>query len=81
MLWSGFMKNGEYAIGYAVSYSGDITGPWVQMPQSLNNDGGHAMIFTDFSGQLLMSYHTNDLPERMVLRPIYVYEDKVIFLN
>lgn len=81
MTWSSFLKNGEYAIGMAVSSSGNILGPWVNCPRSLNDDGGHAMIFYDFNGQMLMSYHTNELPERIVLRPIHVEESKIMFLN
>ena len=81
MIWSSFRKNGEYAIGLAVSESGKLTGPWVHSPESLNDDGGHAMLFRDFKGRLVMSYHTNEQPERVVLRPVYLEGERLLFLN
>ncbi|PWG80628.1 glycoside hydrolase family 43 protein [Pararcticibacter amylolyticus] len=58
MLWSSYTKAGKYAIGLARSESGTIAGPWTQDDQPLNDDdGGHAMIFTDFKGVLRISYH------------------------
>ena len=58
MVWSSFNKKGNYAIGVAVSESGTISGPWKHLPEPLNDDdGGHAMIFTDFSGQRRIAYH------------------------
>lgn len=81
MIWSSYLKNGEYAVGQALSDSGNILGPWKNSPESLNNDGGHAMIFYDFNGQMLMSYHTNEHPTRIVLRPIHIIDGKIMFLN
>ncbi len=81
LFWSSFRQNGEYAIGKAVSRSGNPAGPWIQSREPLKDDGGHAMLFRDMKGSLLMSYHTNDLPERVVLRPVRIEDEEVIFLN
>lgn len=57
MLWSSFGKSG-YALGVARSASGKITGPWKQDAEPLfSADGGHAMLFSTFSGQLMLSLH------------------------
>ena len=72
MLWSTFGKHG-YAIGYSVSQSGGIEGPWVPAEQPLfDRDGGHGMLFTDKSGQLMLTIHSpNDTPnERAVFLPV-----------
>ena len=81
MIWSSFLKNGEYAIGSAVSSSGNIAGPWENSEEALNDDGGHAMFFHTFDGRMLMSYHTNELPERIVLRPVHIVDGRVMLLN
>lgn len=53
LLWSGFDKQGMYAIGQANSPSGEITGPCLHEPMPLNSDdGGHAMLFEDLNGKL-----------------------------
>jgi arabinan endo-1,5-alpha-L-arabinosidase len=72
MLWSSFTRGGAYAIGVARSESGKIAGPWKQDPNPLNtDDGGHAMIFNDFSGNLLIAYHApNSKTERPVIYKI-----------
>ena len=72
MLWSSFTGSGSYAIGVAKSKSGNILGPWVHDPMPLNNDdGGHAMIFTDFSDSLRISYHSpNSRDEHLVIYKI-----------
>lgn len=63
MQWSCMGKQG-YCIGYAVSESGNLLGPWKQSEKPVyENDGGHGMIFTDYLGRLLLSIHTpNDTP-------------------
>lgn len=68
MLWSSFTKNGKYAIGVARSASGKLQGPWQHDPEPLNtDDGGHAMLFRDFNGQLRISYHApNTAPNTRV---------------
>lgn len=69
MLWSGFDARGGYAVSYAVSGYGSLTGPWVQRQKPLYAmDGGHAMLFRAFSGQLMMACHCpNDHPRKRIL--------------
>ncbi len=63
MLWSTTGYEG-YAMGYALSESGSILGPWVQSPAPVyGKDGGHGMLFRDFEGRLWMTlHHPNDSP-------------------
>lgn len=79
MIWSSFIKapddRGIYAIGVARSKSGSILGPWEHDPKPLNSndDGGHAMIFRDFDGNLKISYHSPNTPggsERLTIHSI-----------
>ncbi len=69
LLWSSFSDTG-YALGAARSRSGDIFGPWDQEATPiLDSDGGHGMLYTDFSGRLWLSYHSpNATPEERVRR-------------
>jgi GH43 family beta-xylosidase len=58
MLWSSFTDTG-YTTGIAVSDSGTIVGPWRHHPEPLfRKDGGHAMIFRDLHGRLLVALHS-----------------------
>ncbi|MEN9840317.1 MAG: hypothetical protein RL376_117 [Verrucomicrobiota bacterium] len=58
MIWSSFGKNGDYAIGVAVSESGTVNGPWQHLDKTLfGNDGGHGMVFRDFSGNPYLILH------------------------
>lgn len=70
MLWSSKGECG-YAMGYAKSASGTIDGPWVQRREALiTADGGHGMIFTTFSKQLMLTYHApNNTPDE---RPVFI---------
>jgi hypothetical protein len=70
ILWSSFCAGG-YTIGVARSDSGQILGPWRQMPLPLyKNDGGHCMTFRDFQGALHLSLHRpNGFPNE---RPIFL---------
>ncbi len=68
MLWSSLGGKG-YAMGCALSESGKITGSWKQIePPLVSKDGGHGMVFRDFSGSLQITWHTpNKTPlERFV---------------
>ena len=69
MLWSSFTPDGSYAIATAFSQSGEIQGPWKQSKAPLYAlDGGHAMLFTAFSGQLMMACHCpNDHSRKRIL--------------
>jgi arabinan endo-1,5-alpha-L-arabinosidase len=70
MLWSSF-GTGGYTVGVARSVSGEILGPWQQVPEPLYaGDGGHCMVFRDFDGQLVLTYHRpNPSPDE---RPYFV---------
>ncbi|MBZ0304356.1 MAG: glycoside hydrolase family 43 protein [Anaerolineae bacterium] len=70
ILWSSF-STGGYTVGIAASASGEITGPWQQVPQPLYaGDGGHCMTFRTFAGQLMLAYHRpNPTPDE---RPYFV---------
>jgi arabinan endo-1,5-alpha-L-arabinosidase len=57
MLWSSF-STGGYTIGVATSDSGEISGPWQQVPEPLYaGDGGHCMVFRTFDGGLQLALH------------------------
>lgn len=83
MLWSSFAKNGKYSIGVARSKSGSVTGPWEQMSTPINSDdGGHAMLFTDFKGRLMISYHApNSLTERPQISEVYINNGNIVISN
>jgi beta-xylosidase len=62
MLWSSFSRGG-YTIGVARSASGEILGPWHQVPEPLYaGDGGHCMVFRTFDGQLWLAFHRPNHP-------------------
>lgn len=62
MLVSSFGKDG-YAVGVAESLTGKITGPWLLHDEPLtHHDGGHGMIFRDFSGQPWLLIHSPNSP-------------------
>ncbi len=65
MLWSSFSERGGYTVGYATSESGTIHGPWTQEELPLYaQDGGHAMLFRAFGGELMMSLHCPNIHEK-----------------
>lgn len=58
MIWSSFSGSSQYSLGVARSKSGRIDGPWTQNAEPLfAKDGGHAMLFETFEGQLTISMH------------------------
>ena len=58
MLWSCMGEKG-YCLGYAVSESGGVQGPWTQAERPLfAEDGGHGMIFRAYDGRLLLALHS-----------------------
>ncbi|HNT35327.1 MAG TPA: glycoside hydrolase family 43 protein [bacterium] len=82
MLWSSFSATG-YTTGVARSLSGEIHGPWLQDPEPIYaKDGGHAMLFRTFEGQLMLSLHTpNKSPhERALFLPIAECEGRLHLL-
>lgn len=57
MLWSTGGYEG-YAMGYAISESGSVLGPWRQSKAPIyGGDGGHGMLFRDFAGRLWITLH------------------------
>lgn len=84
MIWSGNSISG-YAIGQAISTSGDILGPWEQEPERLNADtGGHAHVFRDLNGTLRISYHTKNFgqgPYVTTVKPIFISDGKFQKIN
>jgi arabinan endo-1,5-alpha-L-arabinosidase len=57
LLWSSMGERG-YAVGVSRSETGLITGPWIHDPVPLwAADGGHAMLFNAFDGQLILTFH------------------------
>ncbi len=80
MTWSSFSKiDGKlkYVVGLARSENGKLFGKWTQYAKPLNNDnGGHAMLFKDFDGNLKISYHAeNVFPEKTVIRKFRFTKD------
>ena len=61
LIWSSFVKGRGYGVGQAVSDSGAVAGPWRHVEKPLvgggGEDGGHSMIFRDFSGHLMLVFH------------------------
>jgi beta-xylosidase len=58
MLWSSYESmpgNYEsYVETVARSTTGELKGPWVQLPPLVENDSGHGMLFHSFDGKLLL---------------------------
>lgn len=83
MLWSNYCPDG-YAVGYARSLSGSIRGPWVQEKTPLYAfDGGHAMLFHTFEGQLMMALHCPNThgKKRALLFEMEERGDKLCIVN
>lgn len=79
LLWSCVGADG-YCIGYAISDSGKLAGPWRQSEQPLfAKDGGHGMIFRTYDDRLLLTIHTpNQSPhERAVFFELEEREDGI----
>jgi beta-xylosidase len=61
MLWSSYEKNSFGLDGYvetlARSKTGELKGPWEQLPPLVRNDSGHGMLFRTFEGQLMLVVH------------------------
>ena len=70
MLWSSRSQHG-YAVGIARSATGTILGPWIQDAKPLiDEDGGHAMLFRTFNGELKLAIHSpNKSPYE---RPVFL---------
>ncbi len=63
MLWSSFLDD-RYAIGMVVSDNGSLMGPWRHIEKPIHIDGGHSMVFEDFTGKKTLTFHQpNDTPD------------------
>ncbi|BBI31573.1 glycoside hydrolase family 43 protein [Cohnella abietis] len=83
MLWSSCGKDG-YAIGIAHSDSGQLAGSWRQEPTALfGKDGGHGMLFADFSDRLLLSIHVPNVhpQERPAFFPVRQDGDSLLMVD
>ncbi len=56
MLWSSYEKD-SYVQTIARSQSGELAGPWEQLPPLVKGDSGHGMLFHTFDGRLMMVLH------------------------
>jgi beta-xylosidase len=72
MLWSSYDKGG-YVQTIARSKSGEIKGPWEQLPPLVRGDSGHGMLFRTFDGQLMMVLHR---PFRRAYAKLYEMSDE-----
>ncbi|WP_309091042.1 glycoside hydrolase family 43 protein [Domibacillus sp.] len=71
MIWSSYSEKG-YAVGIARSLSGAVEGPWIHEAEPLlDQDGGHGMIFRDFTGKRRLAIHA---PNRSP-------HERAVFLN
>lgn len=69
IIWSGWGKDG-YAVGVAVSDTGDIVGPWRQEPVPLVPGGaGHGMVFTALDGNRYFALHAPN--DKYLERPVF----------
>lgn len=70
IIWSGWGKTG-YAVGVAVSDSGEITGPWRQESVPLVPGGaGHGMVFTALDGLRYYALHSPN--DKYLERPVFM---------
>lgn len=63
MLWSSYehlsdkTPGSHYVQTVARSESGELKGPWIQLPPLVRRDSGHGMLFHTFDGELMMVLH------------------------
>ena len=70
MTWSPYLENNYVVLGLVSD--GGIAGPWRHCPEPVyDNNGGHAMFFTDRLGRNVMCLHQ---PERHMLERARLYE-------
>jgi len=82
MLWSSWYR-GSYAVGAAVSRTGDIYGPWTHYSTPLVPDNaGHGMVFTAYDGTTyyLLHYPNDKYKERPVLHKLMIHQREVEIL-
>lgn len=78
MLWSSFAP--KYAIGQAVSVSGNPEGPWTHEKNIVfANNGGHQMVFRDLKGNLKISFHSpNEAGSTLTIKDIAIKNGKFL---
>ena len=76
-IWSSFTEGNEYCESISRSDNGSITGKWTIDEKLLfTKDGGHGMIFTDYSGNMNFVFHTpNNTPNERPAIKILTRED------
>jgi len=58
MLWSSYRDDGrEYVQTWAISPSGELTGPWEQRDVLVAGKAGHGMLFDTYDGRTLLIVH------------------------
>lgn len=73
MIWSSFI-DGKYAVLH--SEADELLRKWTHLQPWLSEDGGHAMLFTDFNGVKRISFHTpNNAP---LERAVFIEKAKVV---
>lgn len=80
MLWSSWSTQG-YAVGTALSPSGELMGPWEHLPEKLfPRDGGHGMLFENREGKLVYTLHyPNDrYKEHPIFREVKEFGDALV---
>jgi len=70
MIWSNHVTGCGYTVMIRRSESGTIAGPWTTDRLLFRKDGGHAMIFKDLTGRLLLTLHS---PEKDELERMHLY--------
>lgn len=58
ILWSTYDRDKKYLTLMAKSSNGKIKGEYTQLAPLVVDDGGHAMIFTDYDGVEYIAYHS-----------------------
>ncbi|MEV5026131.1 glycoside hydrolase family 43 protein [Paenibacillus sp. LPE1-1-1.1] len=56
MLWSSY-QSGSYVQTIARSKTGNLEGPWEQLPPLVKEDSGHGMLFRTFEGTWMLILH------------------------
>ncbi|MDR1497283.1 MAG: glycoside hydrolase family 43 protein [Puniceicoccales bacterium] len=80
MIWSSFLKgkdfhNSDYCVLLTKSASGEITGPWGTHTPLYSERGGHGMLFKDFNGRFLLSFHQPNHPGGKERLKLFEIED------
>lgn len=77
MLWATYEKtaagNDSYVQAVARSKTGELAGPWEQLPPLVRNDSGHGMLFHAFDGRLMLVLHQ---PYQNARGKIYEVDDR-----